>query len=105
MSNVQPVQPVQPVQRLVLFTDGLDRPKSDYFNELIEAGLCQVIQQDYGIEMSFIGFGVSDSRLEQFRRCAGRTDVVYGAQDTAELDAYFRAALDVQSQTRIVLGE
>ncbi len=102
MSNLQPVQSVQ---RLVLFTDGKDLPKSDYFNELIEAGLCQVIRQDHGIEMSFIGFGVTDSRLEQFRKCAGSGDVVYDAQDIADLEDYFRTALDVESQTRIVLGK
>ncbi|MGF1717220.1 VWA domain-containing protein [Photobacterium chitinilyticum] len=102
---VSNLQPVQSVQRLVLFTDGKDLPKSDYFNELIEAGLCQVIRQDHGIEMSFIGFGVTDSRLEQFRRCAGSGDVVYDAQDIADLEDYFRTALDVESQTRIVLGK
>ncbi|MGR5145336.1 hypothetical protein ACQKP8_02160 [Photobacterium alginatilyticum] len=97
---------VKPAQRLVLFTDGKDSPRyPEFLNELIEADLCNVIQQELGIEMSFIGFGVDDSRLEQFRECAGRDDLVYDANNTADLEAYFRSALQLETSTRIVLGK
>ncbi|MCG7586844.1 Tad domain-containing protein [Photobacterium sp. OFAV2-7] len=104
--EVEALHAIKPAQRLVLFTDGQDFPLyPEYLNELIDADLCNVIQQELGIEMSFIGFGVNDSRLEQFRKCTGRDDLVYDANNTADLEAYFRSALQLETSTRIVLGE
>ncbi|MEJ2765083.1 hypothetical protein VV869_14075 [Photobacterium sp. MCCC 1A19761] len=95
---------VAAVQRLVLFTDGEDN-REDILNQMIDEGICRKIRDELGIEMRFISFGVSQNRLAQFRRCAGAQDAVYDARNTAELEAYFQSALDVETSTRIVLGE
>ncbi|UXI03633.1 hypothetical protein [Photobacterium sp. TY1-4] len=92
------------VQRLVLFTDGED-DREDILNQMIDDGICRKIRDELGIDMRFISFGVSQDRLAQFRRCAGAQDAVYDARNPADLEAYFQSALDVETNTRIVLGE
>ena len=104
--NVTPVQSTSLTQRLILFTDGSDS-RQNYFNDLMRAGLCDEIQQNLNIEVSFIGFGVSATRIKQFRQCAGSNGTVFDANNTAELAAYFKDAIRVNTETkvRIVLGE
>ena len=104
--QVTPVQSSSLTQRLILFTDGDDN-RRDYFNDLMSAGLCDVIQQDLNIQVSFIGFGVSADRIKQFQQCAGRNGSVFDANNTAELADYFEDAININIETkvRIVLGE
>ncbi|KXO13165.1 Protein TadG, associated with Flp pilus assembly [Moritella sp. JT01] len=104
--NVTPVQSTSLTQRLILFTDGSDS-RGDYFNDLMRAGLCDEVQQNLNIEVSFIGFGVSAERIKQFRQCAGSNGTVFDANNTAELAAYFKDAIKINTETkvRIVLGE
>lgn len=104
--QVTPVQSSSLTQRLILFTDGDDN-RRDYFNDLMSAGLCDVIQQDLNIQVSFIGFGVSADRIKQFKQCAGRNGSVFDANNTAELADYFEDAININIETkvRIVLGE
>jgi len=102
--KVTPVQSSSLTQRLILFTDG-DDSRRDYFNDLMSAGLCDVIQQDLNIQVSFIGFGVSADRIKQFQQCAGRNDAVFDANSTADLAAYFKNAINIETKVRIVLGE
>jgi len=102
--KVTPVQSSSLTQRLILFTDG-DDSRRDYFNDLMSAGLCDVIQQDLNIQVSFIGFGVSADRIKQFQQCAGRNSAVFDANGTAELAAYFKDAINIETKVRIVLGE
>ncbi|MCJ8350933.1 VWA domain-containing protein [Moritella sp.] len=104
--KVTPVQSSSLTQRLILFTDG-DDSRRDYFNDLMRAGLCDVIQQDLNIQVSFIGFGVSADRIKQFQQCAGRKESVFDASNTAELAAYFEDAININIGTNvsIVFGE
>jgi len=104
--EVTPVQSASLTQRLILFTDG-DDSNDAYFNDLMHAGLCDEIQQNLNIEVSFIGFGVSAKRIKQFQQCAGSNGAVFDANNTAELAAYFKDAInvDIETTVRIVLGE
>ncbi|BAJ01079.1 TadE/TadG family type IV pilus assembly protein [Shewanella violacea] len=101
--QIPPVESPALIQRLVLFTDGADQ--GFHLDDLIEQGLCRVIQDKHHIEMSFIGFGVSDRRLQQFRECAGDKGKVYDAQNTQELEAFFREALQTDTKASLVLRE
>ncbi len=102
--KVTPVQSSDLTQRLILFTDG-DDSRRNYFNDLMSAGLCDVIQHDLNIQVSFIGFGVSADRIKQFQQCAGSTGSVFDANNTAELADYFEDAIKIDTNPRIVLGE
>lgn len=102
--KVTPVQSSYLTQRLILFTDGADSRRI-YFNDLMSAGLCDVIQHDLNIQVSFIGFGVSADRIKQFQQCAGSTGSVFDANNTAELADYFEDAIKIDTNPRIVLGE
>ncbi|QUM77018.1 VWA domain-containing protein [Moritella sp. 24] len=102
--KVVPVQSKALTQRLILFTDG-DDSRRDYFNDLMAAGLCDAIQQDLNIEVSFIGFGVSADRIQQFKQCAGSRGAVFDASNSTDLAAYFKDAVNVKTTERIVFGE
>lgn len=102
--NVVPVQSRLLTQRLILFTDG-DDSRNSYFNDLMSAGLCDEIQQNLNIEVSFIGFGVSPERIKQFQQCAGNNGAVFDASNSVELAAYFKDAINIETKVRIVLGE
>ncbi len=102
--EVTPMQSSSLTQRLILFTDGDDH-RREYFNDLMSAGLCDVIQKDLNIQVSFIGFGVSAERIRQFKQCAGATGAVFDAKNSTELAAYFEDAINIETQVRIVLGE
>lgn len=102
--KVTPVESSSLTQRLILFTDG-DDSRREYFNDLMSAGLCDVIQQGLNIQVSFIGFGVSADRIRQFKQCAGRNGAVFDANNSKELAAYFEDAINIETKVRIVLGE
>lgn len=102
--QITPVTSSSLTQRLILFTDGDDNG-GGYFDDLMNAGLCDEIQQNLNIEVSFIGFGVSARRIQQFQQCANRPDAVFDAKNSAELAVYFKNALKVESKPRLVLGQ
>ena len=90
--QITPVASSYLEQHLILFTDGND--DNNYFDELVKAGLCQVIQNEFNIQMSFIGFGVNNNRIRQFENCIGNGNgKVYDAQNTADLEKFFKEAL------------
>jgi hypothetical protein len=103
--KITPVTSSSLTQRLILFTDGSDNGGGRYFDDLMNAGLCDEIQQNLNIEVSFIGFGVSANRIKQFQQCAGGLGAVFDAKDSAELAGYFKNALKVESKPRLVLGQ
>jgi len=99
--QITPVASSDLEQHLILFTDGDDN--EDYFNQLVNTGLCQVIQNKFNIQMSFIGFGVNNSRLRQFEDCIGNgKGKVYDAQNTAQLEKFFKEALHTTTATLIL---
>ncbi|PKH05944.1 VWA domain-containing protein [Moritella sp. Urea-trap-13] len=102
--KITPVTSSSLTQRLILFTDGSDNG-GGHFDDLMNAGLCDEIQQNLNIEVSFIGFGVSANRIKQFQQCAGRTGAVFDAKNSADLAVYFENALKVESKPRLVLGQ
>lgn len=97
--QITPVVSSDLQQHLILFTDGDD--SNNYFDELVQAGLCQVIQNKFNIQMSFIGFGVNNNRIRQFEDCAGK-DKVYDAQSSADLEKFFKEALHTTTATLIL---
>ncbi|NRD73431.1 VWA domain-containing protein [Shewanella sp. VB17] len=101
--QINPVESTDLVQRLILFTDGADQ--GTYLDDLIEQGLCRVIQSQFNIEMSFIGFDVDERRLQQFRECAGEMGKVYDAKNTQELAVFFQEALQTETKASLVLRE
>ena len=101
--QISPVESPNLVRRLVLFTDGSDQ--GFHLDELIEQGLCSAIQDKHHIEMSFIGFGVNEHRLQQFRQCAGDKGKVYDAQNTQQLAAFFNEALQTETRASLVLRQ
>lgn len=103
--KITPVTSSSLTQRLILFTDGSDNGGGRYFDDLMNAGLCDEIQQNLNIEVSFIGFGVSANRIKQFQQCAGGLGAVFDAKDSADLADYFEKALKVESKPRLVLGQ
>lgn len=90
-------------QRLILFTDGAD--SSSNLDDLIAAGLCDKVTGELNIDVSFIGFDVSNARLRQFRQCAGANDAVFDAKNRSELAEYFKQVIDIKTNVRIVLGD
>ena len=99
--QITPVASSDLEQHLILFTDGDD--SNNYFDELVQAGLCQVIQNEFNIQMSFIGFGVNNSRLRQFEDCIGNgSGEVYDAQNSADLEKFFKKALHTTTATLIL---
>lgn len=88
-------------RKLVLFTDGDD--SGDAFTQLVNAGFCTTAINQYGIEMNFIGYGVSASRIAQFENCAGDTQRVFSATNTAQLNEYFSDILAVEYSATIKL--
>lgn len=101
--NITPVTSSSLTQRLILFTDGSDNGGGRYFDDLMNAGLCDEIQQNLNIEVSFIGFGVSANRIKQFQQCANRPGAVFDAKNSNELGKYFKDALKVETKPRLVL--
>ena len=101
--EIMPVDSPFLSQRLILFTDGAD--SNNHLNDLIAAGLCDKVRDDLNIDVSFIGFDVSKARLQQFRDCAGSNDAVFDASNRAELAKYFKQAIDIKTNVRIVLGD
>lgn len=98
-----------PKQKLILMTDGVD---SGYvLDDLIDAGLCDRLANEFAIELNFIGFNVQDSRLAQFQSCinAANTDgikgQVFSATNTEKLDEYFSKILEVQYDTTLNFGQ
>ncbi|MFM2587866.1 hypothetical protein [Vibrio sp. TBV020] len=89
-------------RKLVLMTDGADN--NNALDQLVDAGLCRIATQDYGIEFNFIGFDVLDARLAQFSRCAGGTGSVFSANNHDELEQYFSQILNVDYDTTINFG-
>ncbi|MFS1892166.1 VWA domain-containing protein [Vibrio lentus] len=88
-------------RKLVLFTDGHD--VDDTFDQLVNAGLCTTAINQYGIEMNFIGYGVSPTRITQFERCAGDPKRAFSANNTAQLNVYFSDILAVEYSATIKL--
>ena len=88
-------------RKLVLFTDGAD--EGDAFNQLVNAGFCTTAIKQYGIEMNFIGYGVSPSRITQFENCAGNPLRVFSATNTTQLNEYFSDILAVEYSASIRL--
>ncbi|WCE28698.1 VWA domain-containing protein [Vibrio sp. SCSIO 43137] len=102
-----------PNKKLILMTDGADF--NSVFDQLEQAGLCEKSRRfpDAGgldIELNFIGFRVSDARLEQFKRCAGESQSdsnqhigrVFDASDKGQLNQYFTEVMSIEYRT--VLG-
>ena len=85
----------------MLFTDGYDG--DDTFDQLVNAGFCTTAINQYGIEMNFIGYGVSASRIAQFENCAGDPLRVFSATSTAQLNEYFSDILAVEYSATIKL--
>ena len=99
--QITPVVSSDLEQHLILFTDGDD--SNNYFDELVQAGLCQVIQNEFNIQMSFIGFGVNNNRIRQFEDCIGKgKGKVYDAQNSAQLGIFFKKALHTTTATLIL---
>ncbi|MEZ8149893.1 hypothetical protein BCU71_13435 [Vibrio lentus] len=90
-------------RKLVLFTDGAD--EGDTFDQLVNAGFCTTAINQYGIEMNFIGYGVSSSRIAQFERCAGNPSRVFSATNTTQLNEYFSDILAVEYSATIKLTQ
>ncbi|MFV8462811.1 VWA domain-containing protein [Vibrio campbellii] len=88
-------------RKLVLFTDGAD--EGDAFNQLVNAGFCTTAIKQYGIEMNFIGYGVSPSRITQFENCAGNPLRVFSATNTTQLNEYFSDILAIEYSASIRL--
>lgn len=89
-------------KKLILLTDGSDNDSR--FDELQQAGLCQRITEDFNIELSFIGFGVNDSRIAQFERCTGDPDTVFSAKNTQDLEKYFSQLMQIDHKTVLKYG-
>ncbi|NQZ90863.1 MAG: VWA domain-containing protein [Moritella sp.] len=99
--QITPVASSDLEQHLILFTDGND--DNNYFDELVKAGLCQVIQNEFNIQMSFIGFEVNNNRIRQFEDCIGNGNgKVYDAQNSADLKKFFKEALHTTTATLIL---
>ncbi|MCZ8498761.1 hypothetical protein O9929_14955 [Vibrio lentus] len=82
--------------------DGAD--EGDTFDQLVLAGFCTTAINQYGIEMNFIGYGVSSSRIAQFERCAGEPSRVFSATNTTQLNLkYFSDILAVEYSATIKL--
>ncbi|MGI9874365.1 VWA domain-containing protein [Vibrio chagasii] len=88
-------------RKLVLFTDGND--DVDAFTQLVNAGFCTTAIKQYGIDMNFIGYGVSPSRITQFENCAGNPLRVFSATNTTQLNKYFSDILAVEYSASIHL--
>ncbi|WP_454440498.1 VWA domain-containing protein [Vibrio bathopelagicus] len=88
-------------RKLVLFTDGNDEGYT--FDQLVNAGFCTTAINQYGIEMNFIGYDVSSSRIAQFERCAGSQSRVFSATNTTQLNKYFSDILAVEYSATIKL--
>lgn len=86
-------------KRLILFTDGQDN--GSVFDDLTNAGFCEKVKSELNIEMSFIGYGVDSSRIRQFQSCAGGSEYVFDAQNTAELRTYLQAAIKGAVQSNL----
>ncbi|NOH53537.1 hypothetical protein F0266_11385 [Vibrio coralliilyticus] len=99
----------QPAKKIVLMTDGADN--DDMFDQLVDAGLCERLADDFNIQLNFIGFNVSGSRLNQFERCvdaASNSAVkgrVFSAYDNAELQEYFSEILKVEYDLAVNFNE
>ncbi|NRB66073.1 MAG: VWA domain-containing protein [Vibrio sp.] len=98
-----------PKQKLILMTDGAD---SGYvLDDLIEAGLCDRLANEFAIELNFIGFNVQESRLAQFQSCINAANTegikgqVFSATNTEKLDEYFSKILEVQYDTTLNFGQ
>ncbi|MBN3492562.1 Tad domain-containing protein [Vibrio neptunius] len=98
-----------PKQKLILMTDGVD---SGYvLDDLIEAGLCDRLANEFAIELNFIGFNVQESRLAQFQSCINAANTegikgqVFSATNTEKLDEYFSKILEVQYDTTLNFGQ
>ncbi len=90
-------------KKLVLLTDGAD---NDYrFDELVNAGFCSKVINQYGIEMNFIGYGVSGARIAQFQQCTNDSQKVFSAQNKTQLDHYFSEILSVNYSAKLLLGK
>lgn len=90
-------------KKLVLLTDGAD---NDYrFDELVNAGFCSKVINQYGIEMNFIGYGVSGARIAQFQQCTNDSQKVFSAQNKTQLDHYFSEILAVNYSAKLLLGK
>ena len=98
-----------PTQRLILMTDGVDG--SSALDELISAGICDRLANEFGIQLNFIGFNIPDYRLEQFSRCVDAAlnielkGQVLSATNTQELDEYFSKVLYVDYDTTLNFGQ
>ncbi|GEM75723.1 hypothetical protein [Vibrio sagamiensis] len=88
-------------RKLVLFTDGNDQ--GDTFEQLVKAGFCKAVANQYGIEMNFIGYGVQPSRIAQFERCAGAPSHVFSATNNTQLDKFFSDILAIEYSTKLKL--
>lgn len=92
-------------RKLVLFTDGDD--SNNNFKQLISAGFCTKLAEQYGIEMDFIGFGVTD-RLQDFNNCIqdqkrflNNKKRAHSADNISELREFFLKVLAVEYQPEI----
>ncbi|AGH80106.1 hypothetical protein PCNPT3_00820 [Psychromonas sp. CNPT3] len=102
--NLQPETSSLLSQRLILFTDGEDDSR-DQFDKLVRSGMCQRIQDDFNIDISFIGFGLSPRRLDQFKKCIGSNGkgVVYDAKNGSDLEKFFAEALLLDTSAHLSL--
>ncbi|WP_253822113.1 Tad domain-containing protein [Vibrio sp. 99-8-1] len=90
-------------KKLVLLTDGAD---NDYrFDELVNAGFCSKVIDQYDIEMNFIGYGVTAARIAQFQQCTNDPKKVFSAQNKTQLDHYFSEILAVTYSAKLLLGK
>ncbi|MGF1753180.1 VWA domain-containing protein [Vibrio makurazakiensis] len=90
-------------KKLVLLTDGDDSGST--FDQLVNAGFCNKVINQFGIEMNFIGYGVNASRLDQFQQCTNDPDKVFSANNNNQLDKYFSDILSVEYDTKLQLGK
>ncbi|MDN3612288.1 hypothetical protein ACFFUP_14045 [Vibrio ostreicida] len=99
---------VTPAQKLILMTDGVD--SGSVFDDLVSAGLCDRLANEFGIQLNFIGFSVPSRRLDQFSDCVNSARAgeargqVFSATNTQELDDYFSKVLEVQYDNRLNFG-
>ncbi|OLQ72976.1 hypothetical protein BIT28_07310 [Photobacterium proteolyticum] len=96
--HIEPVTAPGLMQRLVVFTDGGIEHSHDQMIADYHVPICQAFEDKFDIEIVFVGFQIPDGNIEQIKRCAGSEDAVYNAQDEAQLEAYFRQALKVESK-------
>ncbi|MGF1728162.1 hypothetical protein [Photobacterium kasasachensis] len=94
--HIEPVTDPTLTQRLVVLTDGNADSYSDLFSD-DQISVCKAFRSQFDIEIAFVGFNIPDRNLADIKSCVGTDGAIYNAQDEAQLEAYFRQALKVES--------